>query len=240
MNAEVGRIIEYPVQAAPTPMAMLSQAVSRGMDVATIAGLMDLQARWEKAEADKAYNVAFAAFKAEAVQILRNKTVTDGPLKGKSYAELFVVVDAVIPALSLHGLSHSWKVTKDEKDWIEVTCILKHVQGGFDSVSFGGPPDTGGAKNAIQARASSKSYLERYTLLAVCGLSTKDVDKNGAGSKKELEPDAEGKKVLEACASVSSLHAAWAALTKEQRATLSVVKEECKQRIQEADRESAK
>ncbi len=31
---------------------------------------------------------------------------------------------------------------------------------------MGGPPDAGGAKNALQARASTKSYLERYTLKA--------------------------------------------------------------------------
>jgi hypothetical protein len=116
--------------------------------------------------------------------------VTDGPLKGKSYAELFAVVDAATPALSKHGLSHSWKVTKDEKDWIEVTCFLKHVAGHAESVSFGGPPDSGGAKNAIQARASTKSYLERYTLLAITGLSSKDQDNDGGRASKGM-PEAE-------------------------------------------------
>jgi hypothetical protein len=169
---------------------MLAAAVRGGMDVQTIKGLMDLQERWEKAEATKAYNEAFAAFKAEAVAVIKNKTVTDGPLKGKSYAELFAVVDAVTPALSRHGLSHSWKVTKDEKDWMEVTCTLKHVKGGSDSMSFGGPPDTGGAKNPIQARASTKTYLERYTLLGVTGLAPKGEDDDGGRGAKGM-PEAE-------------------------------------------------
>lgn len=168
---------------AQTPMAMLSNALERGMDVETIKGLMDLEQRWQKSEAEKAYNVAFAAFKASAVSVIRNKVVTDGPLKGKSYAELHAVVDAVTPELSAHGLSTSWKVTKDEKDWLEVTCTLKHVAGHAESVSFGGPPDAGGAKNAIQARASTKTYLERYTLLAVTGLAAKDADTDGVTSK---------------------------------------------------------
>jgi hypothetical protein len=90
----------------PKPMAMLSLAVARGMDAATIKGFMDLQERWEKSEAERRYNEAFAAFKAEAVQVIKNKQVTDGPLKGKSYAELFAVVDAVDARLSKHGLSH--------------------------------------------------------------------------------------------------------------------------------------
>ena len=46
---------------------------------------------------------------------------------------------------------------------------------------MGGPPDTGGAKNAIQARASTKSYLERYTLKAITGLSEQDDDDDGGG-----------------------------------------------------------
>jgi hypothetical protein len=47
--------------------------------------------------------------------VVKNKGVTDGPLKGKRYAELFSVVNAVTPLLSKYGLSHSWNV-KSEKD----------------------------------------------------------------------------------------------------------------------------
>jgi hypothetical protein len=86
------------------------------------------------------------------------------------------------PALSRHGLSSSWKLTKDDRDWIEVTCYLRHVGGHEESVSMGGPPDTGGAKNAIQARASTKTYLERYTMKAITGLSEQDDDNDGAGA----------------------------------------------------------
>lgn len=153
-------------------------------DVAKLEQLLAVKERWEANEARKAFNQAFSAFKADAVPILKNRQVTDGPLKGKSYAELFSVVNAVTPVLSRHGLSASWRVTKDEKDWIEVTCLLKHILGGSESVSMGGPPDVGGAKSAIQARASTISYLERYTLKAVCGVAEQgdDNDGNGGGS----------------------------------------------------------
>lgn len=231
---------DLPVVAS-NPMAMLAAAVQKGMDLETIKELRALQKDWEADEARKAFNNAFAAFKAEAVAVIKNKTVTDGPLKGKSYAELFAVVDAVTPALSAHGLSASWKITKDEKDWLEVTCTLKHVAGHSESVSFGGPPDAGGAKNAIQARASTKTYLERYTLLAITGLAAKDTDNDGNGAgKKEVEPDPEGKRKLEACGSLHALQEAWKALTPEQRKTLSGVKDDCKTKIQEAEKEAAR
>lgn len=42
------------------------------------------QSENEKREAEKAYNAAFAAFKAEAVRIIMASKVTDGPLRGPS------------------------------------------------------------------------------------------------------------------------------------------------------------
>lgn len=187
-------IIDMPqptaLQVADTsPQAMLAIAVRRGDSMEQLKQLMDLQERWEANEARKAYNTAFAAFKSEAVTLVRNKKVTAGPLQGKSYAELHAVVNAITPALSRHGLSASWKITKDEKDWLEVTCTLKHEAGHFEEVAMGGPPDTGGAKNAIQARASTVSYLERYTLKAIVGLSEQDDDDDG-GHKDQSDASA--------------------------------------------------
>ncbi len=172
-----------PAALAPTsPASIMLAMMERGASLDQIRQMMDIEAQWKVGEAVNAYNASFAAFKAEAVRIIKSRTVTDGPLKGKSYAELSVVVDAITPALSRHGLGASWKLTKDDRDWIEVTCTLKHVAGHFESVSMGGPPDAGGAKNAIQARASTVSYLERYTLKAITGLaeSGQDTDANTA------------------------------------------------------------
>jgi len=172
--------------AATGPMGSALSFLQAGGSMEQLAQMMELQDRWEANEARKAYNLAFSDFKAEAVRVIKARQVTDGPLKGKAYAELYSVVDAVTPALSKHGLGASWKISKDDKDWIEVTCTLRHVQGHSESVSMGGPPDTGGAKNPIQARASTVSYLERYTLKAVAGIAEggQDDDGNGAGESK--------------------------------------------------------
>lgn len=196
MNAVVeqpGRNLAAQPQRAvsATPADLLRMAVEQGADLDRLERLMALQERWQAGQAKVAYDEAFAAFKAEAVVILKNRHVTDGPLRGKRYAELFAVVNAVTPALSRHGLSSSWKLTKDEKDWIEVTCFLKHVAGHVETVSMGGPPDAGGAKNAIQARASTVSYLERYTLKAITGLSEQEDDLDGRTSGGGADPDPE-------------------------------------------------
>jgi hypothetical protein len=171
----------------PTPALLLQMAVQQGADLEKLEKLMALQERWERNEAKKAFDTAFAAFKAEAVRIVKNRSVTAGPLSGKKYAELFSVVNAVTPALSLHGLSSSWAITRDEPDWLEVTCTIKHSAGHSESVSMGGPPDVGGAKNPIQARASTVSYLQRYTLKAITGLSEQDDDDDGGHGQQEGE-----------------------------------------------------
>lgn len=178
-------IIEAPQAAvaapapAGSPMAMAIAALQSGMSPEQIGQMMDLQDRYNATQAKKAYDEAFAAFKAESVTIIKCKARSDGPLKNQKYAELHDVVNAVTPALSKHGLSSSWKLTKDDKDWMEVTCYLRHVGGHQESVSMGGPPDTGPGRNAIQSRASTKTYLERYTLKAITGLSEQDDDTDG-------------------------------------------------------------
>jgi hypothetical protein len=169
------------IRADDTPMAMLAEAVRKGMDVATIKDLMQLQKEWEANEARKAFNVAFAAFKAESVEIVKGTLIESGPLKGKKHADLFDVVSATMPALSKHGLSTAWKLSKDEPAWMEVTCTLSHSAGHSESVSMGGAPDDGPGRNAIQARGSVKTYLERYTLTAILGLAARDADDDGKG-----------------------------------------------------------
>ena len=47
------------------------------------------------------------------------------------------------------------------------------------STSLQAPPDESSGKNSIQAIASTVSYLERYTFLAITGLSTREQDNDG-------------------------------------------------------------
>ncbi|MFA5633136.1 MAG: ERF family protein [Porticoccaceae bacterium] len=179
---------------ADSPMAMAIAAVQSGLSPEQISAMMDLQDRYNAAQAKKAFDQAFAAFKAECVEISKKGKVKGGPLDGRSYAKLHDWVSAATPALSRHGLSSFWRLTRDDKDWIEVTCYLRHVGGHEESVSMGGPPDSGGSKNAIQARASAKSYLERYTFKAITGLSEQDDDDDGNGGSTDQKNESHDQK----------------------------------------------
>lgn len=168
-----------------SPASMMLKALGQGASLEQVEKMMDLQERWEKREAEKAYNEAMAAFSAEAIEIIKRKQVDFANSKGGrtqyKHAELSDVVDAVKPALARHGFSYRWD-TEQTPDWLRVTCILKHRLGHSESCTLGGAPDDSGGKNRIQAVKSTKSYLERQTLEAICGVAEKGEDNDGAGA----------------------------------------------------------
>ena len=173
------------------PDSLLQIAVERGDSIEVLTKLMDLKDRYDAKVALEAFNTAFAAFKAANVQVLRNKLITDGPLKGKKHAELSDVCEAATEAMSKHGLSTSWRVVQDDKDWIKIACRVRHAAGHSEETEFGGPIDTGPGRNAIQARKSSVTYLERITMLLALGLAEYDADDDGAAGGQQAGAEAQ-------------------------------------------------
>jgi hypothetical protein len=74
--------------------------------------------------------------------------------------------------------------------------------------------DNSGAKNDIQQKGSTHTYLQRYTLIGVLGLSTSDDDKDGNISKNksantgitEEESQEQWKQVLSEVKNKTHLH----------------------------------
>lgn len=186
METEDAVIVREPTQTHTTAGAMhpgelIRMAMTMGRDLDTISKLMDLQERWRSMEAKQSYSVAMAKFKESAIKVTRSAMVKAGPMNGTMYARLSDFVSATAEPLANAGLSISWKITKDEPQLIEVACIVRHIDGHEEERRMSGPPDQSGAKNAIQARASTVSYLEKYTLKMALGLAEEDDDDDGAG-----------------------------------------------------------
>lgn len=171
-----------------TPDTLLLIAVEKGADLEYIGKLLDLRERGLAMDARKAYVKAMAAFKTESITIRRSKEVgyktREGDFVGYTHAELSDVTDAVGPAMAKHGLSFAWNILQDN-GLITVECVITHELGHSEKVVMSGPPDNSGKKNVIQQTASTITYLQRYTLLAVTGMSTKGMDDDGAGGSQE-------------------------------------------------------
>lgn len=168
------------------PMGMVLQAVQAGMTIEQISSVLAMQRDFEADEARKAYVSDMALLKLNPPQILKDKLVS---FDRTSYmhATLGGVTKAVVDALASHGFSHSW-VTKQANGLITVTCKITHRMGHSESTSMEAAPDQSGKKNAIQAVASSITYMQRYTLLAACGLATMDMpDDDGQGGIDPME-----------------------------------------------------
>jgi hypothetical protein len=162
-----------------SPMAVIQAAIARGADLEKLEKLMELQREDEKWQAKKAYHAAMAAFKENPPAIEKDQTVDFGEGKAKyKHASLANVAQKIGEALSPHGLSASWQTTQPEKG-ITVTCTITHILGHSENTSLTAAPDNSGSKNAIQAIGSTVSYLERYTVLALAGLATFDMDNDG-------------------------------------------------------------
>lgn len=173
-----------PVGGAITPMGMLQMAVERNADLDQLTKLMDLQERWEKNEARKAFVSALGSFKASPPSIVKNKHVAFDTSKGGrteyDHATLDQVSEIIGKALSEHGLSHTWKINQDDNAAVQVTCVLTHALGHAEETTLRAMPDNSGGKNLIQQIGSTVTYLERYTLLAATGLAAADQDQDGA------------------------------------------------------------
>lgn len=161
---------------ALTPMEMLDRAVQNGATPEALKTLMDLQERWEKNSARKAFNVAIAAAKEEIPAIYRNAKGHND----KKYADFAQIAGVVEPILAKHGLGFRFR--SESTDRITVTCIIFHREGHSEETALSGPPDASGNKNAVQAIGSTSTYLQRYTLMLALGLAaTNDDDAKSAG-----------------------------------------------------------
>ena len=169
------------------PNDMLQMLIERNADLEMVKQFMDLRDREEAREAKNAYTAAMAAFKLNPPEIEKDKQVGFDSKKpgvastSYSHASLGNVSTRINKGLGEHKLSAAWK-TEQGEGGITVTCTITHAMGHSESTSLKANADNTGNKNSIQAIGSTISYLERYTLLALTGLATKDMDDDAIGS----------------------------------------------------------
>lgn len=201
-----------------TPMQLLNMAVAKGADLAQLEKLMDLQERWEKNEARKAFVTALNAFKADPPHIFKNKAVAFGAGKTSyKHATLDNVSGEIGSALAKVGISHRWDTEQLEGGIIRVTCILTHALGHSERVPLQASPDQSGSKNAIQAVGSTVTYLQRYTLLSATGMAVQDQDDDGRQGRGTAMPElilTNWLSAIEALPDLAAASAMWSEITK--------------------------
>ena len=170
------------VKAEPQSLSIFHLAIEKGYDFEQIEKMMELQEKFEKREAEKAFVKAMAKFKAEPLVITK-----DGFNKkyGSPYSTIGNIVNTVTPRMGECGLTHRWEIDQTDGIMIKSTCIVTHESGHSESTSMYGPPDKSGSKNPIQEIKSSRTYLNSATFENLMGLASSNAnindDGNGAG-----------------------------------------------------------
>ncbi len=174
------RMETLPAKTNQSPIdVMIATALDQNVDLSRLEKLWELKIKWEADNARRAYIEAMAEFKKTPPEIEKTKEVRFGNTRYK-HALLSDVTEKINTALSEQGLTASWSTTQ-EANQVTVTCRITHVLGHYEETSLSSAHDNSGGKNAIQAIGSAITYLQRYTLLALTGLATKDQDDDGTG-----------------------------------------------------------
>lgn len=163
------------------PLEMLSVAVQQGADIDKLEKLMALAERYDAKLAKQAYLEARAKFQSLLKPIERTQEVDYSTAKGRTqykFASIDDIAQAIKPLLHECGLSYRFE-EKHENGVMTVKCIASHVMGHEESNEWSGPIDTTGGKNQIQAIASSSSYLRRYTMTGLFGITSAEPDTDG-------------------------------------------------------------
>lgn len=166
-----------------SPAAFMLQALAQGATLEQLEKMMELQERWERREAEKAYSEAFAAFRGHNITAPKSKFVDRGKAGSFQQADYEDICKRISPALSEHGLSFShdqkfgsrkWTTDGVENDvpWVYVTCILAHKLGHSVKLELDGPPGDLSANTAVQNMQVTASYLKRQSLLSITGTAT--------------------------------------------------------------------
>ena len=154
------------------PAQLLQIAVENGADVDKLGKLMDMQERFNAAQAKTDFYQAFSGFQSEVPAITKKKSGHN-----IKYAPLSDIVEQIKPFLQKHGLTYRFE--QDHSEGIQVTCIVTHISGHSEKATMKAAPDDSGKKSAVQAIASTVTYLSRYTLTSALGITTADEDMDG-------------------------------------------------------------
>ena len=155
-----------------SPMQLIEVAINSGADIDKLERLMTLQERWEDNNAKKAFFAAMSKFNAECPTIIKKKKAHNS-----MYAPLGDIHAQIKETLVSCGLS--FRFEQDHSSGIEVTCLISHELGHTEKATMKANADTSGSKSAIQAMASTVTYLMRYTLCSALGITTADEDMDG-------------------------------------------------------------
>ena len=193
IGSPVKEVALTPTDEAASFVTVLARlADNPSVDVTKLERLIDAHERIVKSQAKADFDAAFSVMQGELPVIAERGAIeVRGTLRSK-YALYEDIIEQVRPVLSRHGFSLRHRNEYDGPTQV-IIGVLSHRSGHSEQDVFRCPPDGSGEKSSIQAMGSTRSYGQRYTTIALLGIATRGLDRDGVEEKPaEQKADPEG------------------------------------------------
>jgi hypothetical protein len=157
---------------------------------------IDGQRKMREMNDEQEFAHRMADFKKNPPSIIKSRIADiekDGrKLYSYNFADLDAYASAIMGGLAERGITWGFPFSENN-GLITVSCILRYGLYKHTPTTLTNGPDTTGGKNPIQAKASTLSYLERYTLCGASGFTAAMPDTDGKGDMPAVQimPDPE-------------------------------------------------
>jgi hypothetical protein len=168
---------------APAVSAFERMASDPNVSVDKLERLIAMQERINAFTARAEFDAAFSEMQAELPVIdEKGRIEVKGQLRS-TYAKLEDIHDVVKPIMHKFGFAmrHRTEWPADKPGIIRIVGILTHKLGHREETSFEAPMDRSEYRTDIQSQGSTVSYGRRYTTMDALNISTRGMDRDGAG-----------------------------------------------------------
>lgn len=152
-------------------------AANPDVDLDKMERLLQMHDRIRLQNAEMQFNAGMSQMQTELPEVAERGAIKHGDKVISRYALWEDINAAIKPVMQRHGFALSFRVNTDER--VKVEGVLSHKGGHSERTSITLPVDAGGAKNAVQAVASSVSYGKRYVAGALLNLTSSEQDDDG-------------------------------------------------------------
>lgn len=162
---------------------LFKKAIEKDASIDTLERLMKIREEIKREKMKEEFYLALSQLQQELPHIptdceVKNK---DGSIRYR-YASLKKILETIQPLLTKYGFAISYETSKNSKDEIIVTCVLRHTSGHCEKSSFPIPIDTSSYMSDVQRMGSTLTYAKRYSLMSVLNIVPED-DTDGIESE---------------------------------------------------------
>ncbi len=172
------------------PLVLLDRMIEKGVDPDALKQMMDLQERWEKNQAVKAFNAALVSAQREMPTVVKD---AENKHTKSRYALRETIQRAIKPVYTQHGFALSFSTEDCPRDGhIRIVCEIVHEGGDIRTKQFDIPLDGEGSKggasamNKPQATGSTYAYGCRYATMLLFNVTVAGEDDDAQGKRLAL------------------------------------------------------